>query len=104
LWREAIVIVRLLWLYDAINNLSPLRVTAALDHTRNLLHLETSAHVDVEHSLNTFTSAHHLLASVVSNYYDSTPTSSSPSPYWDGCGWPDPLATGGGARCWWSST
>jgi hypothetical protein len=71
LWREAIVIVWLLWIYDAVNNLSPLRITAALDHTRGLLLLEATAHVDVERTLNTFTSAHHLLALVVSDYYDN---------------------------------
>jgi hypothetical protein len=65
------VIVWLLWLYDAINNLSPLRVAAALDHTRSLLHLEAAAHVNIERSLNAFTSGHHLLAVVVSNYYDN---------------------------------
>ena len=71
LWAEALVIVWLLWIYDAISNLSPLRVDAALGHAASILHVEASLHLNLEPSLNAIVSAHHWLALSVADYYDN---------------------------------
>jgi hypothetical protein len=58
-------------LYDAINNLSPLRQRTALAHATAVLHLERVLHVNVELSLNLWARAHPLVGLVLSNFYDS---------------------------------
>ena len=40
LWPEAVVVVWLLWICDAISNLSPLRAAAALGHANSILYVE----------------------------------------------------------------
>ena len=39
-WVELFTIAWLLWVYDAITNLAPLRLAAALDHARGIENLE----------------------------------------------------------------
>ena len=70
-WVEALVIVWLCWVYDAINNLAPLRVHAALAHGWGVLHLERSLGLDPEVALNRWLISHHTLGLLLSDYYDN---------------------------------
>jgi hypothetical protein len=70
-WVEALVVVWLLWIYDAVNNLAPLRVHAALAHGWDLLRLERSLGLDPELVLNRWLAAHRTLGLLLSDYYDN---------------------------------
>jgi PAP2 superfamily len=70
-WVEALVVVWLCWVYDAINNLAPLRVHAALAHGRAVLSLERSLGLDPEVALNRWLAGHHTLGLLLSDYYDN---------------------------------
>lgn len=70
-WLDLLVVAWLCWLYDMVTNLAPLRLHAAIDHGRGLLHVERILHLDPELTLNRWLSAHHLLASAISYYYDN---------------------------------
>jgi hypothetical protein len=65
------VIVWLCWVYDAINNLAPLRLHVALAHARGVLHLEQSLGLDPELSLDRWLAGHHTLGLLLSLYYDN---------------------------------
>lgn len=71
LWIELIVVVWLLWIYDAINNLAPIRIALAHHDAGDLLHLEKLLHIDPEAGFEHWMAAQHTLASIVSNYYDN---------------------------------
>jgi hypothetical protein len=71
LWTQALVIFWLLWLYDAVNNLSPLRQQVALAHAAAVLHVERVLHINVELSLNVWARGHPLIGLALSNFYDS---------------------------------
>jgi hypothetical protein len=70
-WTEVLVIVWLCWIYDAVNNLAPLRTAAAYADARSILHLEKVLHLDPEATLDHWLAHQHTLAVVVSNYYDN---------------------------------
>ena len=70
-WLEATFIVWLLWIYDAINNLSPLRIAAAHSNSASFLHLEKILHLDPEEAMDHWLANHHTLAVIVANYYDN---------------------------------
>jgi PAP2 superfamily len=70
-WTEVLVIVWLCWIYDAINNMAPLRRAAAYAHAATALHLEEDLHLDPEAALDHWLARHHTLALWVSNYYDN---------------------------------
>jgi hypothetical protein len=61
----------LLWVYDAVANLAPLRIRPAYAHARSILHLEVLTHLDPEAALNHWLAGHHTVALWVSNYYDN---------------------------------
>ena len=71
LWVEALVIGWLCWVYDAISNLAPLRLHAALAHGTAALRLERALHLDPELTLNRWLAAHHTLGLIASDYYDN---------------------------------
>ena len=71
LWVEALVVVWLCWVYDAITNLAPLRLHAALSHALGVLRLERSVGLDPELTLNRWLAGHHTLGLIVSDYYDN---------------------------------
>lgn len=71
LWAEALVIGWLCWVYDAISNLAPLRLRAALAHGTAALRLERALHLDPELTLNHWLAAHHTLGLIASDYYDN---------------------------------
>jgi hypothetical protein len=70
-WIEVAVLVWLLWIYDAVNNLSPIRTRTALAHARSIWSLEVRLHLDPELSLNRWLNHHPLLGNLLSNYYDN---------------------------------
>jgi PAP2 superfamily len=70
-WTEILVIVWLCWVYDAINNLAPLRRAEAYAHAAASLRLEQHLHIDPEAALDHWLAGHHTLALWVSNYYDN---------------------------------
>jgi hypothetical protein len=70
-WVEALAIGWLLWVYDAVNNLAPLRLSTALAHSRSILSLEQSLGIDPEHALDSWLAGHHTLGLLLSDYYDN---------------------------------
>jgi hypothetical protein len=70
-WVEALTIAWLCWVYDAITNLAPLRLHAALAHGQHILRLERSLHIDPERALDRWLAGHHTLGLLVSDYYDN---------------------------------
>ncbi len=70
-WVELLAIGWLLFLYDAITNLAPLRLPIALGNARGILHVERVLHIDPELSLDRWLASHHTLAAVLANYYDN---------------------------------
>jgi hypothetical protein len=70
-WVELLVIGWLLFVYDAINNLAPLRLSTALGNGRGILHLEQALRIDPELSLDRWLASHHTLATILANYYDN---------------------------------
>jgi len=71
LWIEALVVIWLCWVYDAVSNLASLRLHAALAHALGVLRLERTLHLDPELTLNRWLTAHHTLGLAVSDYYDN---------------------------------
>jgi PAP2 superfamily protein len=70
-WIEALAIAWLCWVYDAITNLAPLRLHAALAHAQDLLSLERALHIDPERALDRWLAGHSTLGVLVSDYYDN---------------------------------
>jgi PAP2 superfamily protein len=70
-WLEALAIVWLLWLYDAVTNLAPLRLQPALAHAEGILHVEHWMHLNPELGLDRWLASHHTLGLIVSDYYDN---------------------------------
>jgi len=70
-WVEVGVIVWLCWVYDAITNLAPLRLHAALSHAEGVLSLERALHLDPELALNRWLAGHHTLGLILADYYDN---------------------------------
>lgn len=68
---EALAVAWLLWLYDMVTGMAPLRQARALAHGRALLHAEQAVGVAVEHGMNVWLAAHHTLGVVLSYYYDN---------------------------------
>jgi hypothetical protein len=70
-WGEALTIAWLCWLYDAITNVAPLRLHAALAHAHDLLSFEQAVGIDPELSLDRWLAGHRALGLIVSDYYDN---------------------------------
>jgi hypothetical protein len=70
-WGELLVIAWLAWVYDAINDLAPLREATALAHARGILRFEQSLHFTPDLTLNQWLAGHHFLGIVTSYYYDN---------------------------------
>jgi hypothetical protein len=68
-WLEAIVVLWLLWLYDEINDLAPLRRIAALHNAASVLALERSLNISPELALDRWFASHATLGLVLSYYY-----------------------------------
>jgi hypothetical protein len=70
-WIEALALLWLLWIYEALANFAPLRLHSAVDHAEGLLRAEQSLHLDPEMALDTWLAGQHTLGAVLSNYYDN---------------------------------
>ncbi len=70
-WVEALVIVWLCWVYDAITNFAPLRLHAAVSHGESMLAAERWLGIDPELRLDRWLAGHHTLGLLVSDYYDN---------------------------------
>jgi len=70
-WVEAVTIGWLLWVYDAVTNLAPLRLGPALSHGREILSAEHILGIAPEHALDRWLASRHTLGAVVSYYYDN---------------------------------
>jgi hypothetical protein len=70
-WLEALVIVWLLWVYDAITNLAPLHLHIAIVHAQSVLHAEQWLHLDPELALDRWLAGHRTLGLLLSDYYDN---------------------------------
>jgi hypothetical protein len=70
-WVELLAIGWLLFLYDAVNNLAPLRLSVALGNARGILHVERVLHIDPELSLDRWLASHHTLGLILADYYDN---------------------------------
>jgi hypothetical protein len=71
LWVEGLVLLWLLWVYDATTNLAPLRLHEALANARGVLHAEQLLGIDPERTLDHWLAGHHTLATIVAEYYDN---------------------------------
>jgi len=69
-WSQVLVVGGLCWLYDVVNNLSPVREQLALAHAAAVLHWERSWHMNPELVLNLWAGAHRWVGLALSNYYD----------------------------------
>ncbi|MDQ6783359.1 MAG: phosphatase PAP2 family protein [Actinomycetota bacterium] len=70
-YLEVLVIVWLVWAYDLIANLPPIRQVVAIDHGRSILNLEAVLHLDPETTLDHWLAAHHTIGLWVSTFYDN---------------------------------
>ncbi len=70
-WLEGLTILWLGWVYDAVANLPPLRIDAAIGHAQGILSLEQSLHIDPELTLDRLLAGHHTLGLAISDYYDN---------------------------------
>ncbi|MCW3028533.1 MAG: hypothetical protein JWN81_1744 [Solirubrobacterales bacterium] len=70
-WVEALALLWLLWVYEAITNFAPLRLHVAVAHAEGLLHAEQSLHLDPEHALDSWLAGQHTLGVILSDYYDN---------------------------------
>jgi hypothetical protein len=70
-WTQAAVIAVLLWVYDAINNLNPVRHAVALAHGSSLMRIELRTHLDPELALNRWLAPHLALGRFIADYYDT---------------------------------
>jgi hypothetical protein len=68
---ELLAIGWLLFVYDAVTNLAPLRLSVALGNARGLLQVEHVLHLDPELTLDRWLAAHHTLGLILSDYYDN---------------------------------
>jgi hypothetical protein len=71
LWSQLAVVAALLWVYDAINNLNPLRHATAFAHGVSVLHAERWLHLDPELALNHWLAGHASLGRFLGDYYDT---------------------------------
>jgi hypothetical protein len=70
-WVEALALLWLLWVYEAITNFAPLRLHTAIAHAEGLLHVEQALHLDPEQALDGWLAGQHTLGVILSDYYDN---------------------------------
>jgi hypothetical protein len=68
---DVLTVVWLCWLFDAINNLAPVRQRLAIDNARALLDFERSLHLDPELALDRWLARRHALGTVVVFWYEN---------------------------------
>jgi membrane-associated phospholipid phosphatase len=68
---DAIVVSWLIWLFDAINNLAPVRQGLAERDGESVLSLEHRLHLDPEHALNRWTADHNTVSQIAVFWYEN---------------------------------
>jgi hypothetical protein len=68
---DLLIVAWLIWLFDAINNLAPVRQQLAERNGDRVLDLERSLHLDPEHALDTWLARHNELSQVVVFWYEN---------------------------------
>lgn len=68
---DLLIVAWLIWLFDALNNLAPVRQGLAERNGLRVLDLERSLHLDPEHALDTWLARHHALSEVVVFWYEN---------------------------------
>jgi hypothetical protein len=71
LLRDLLLVAWLCWLFDAVNNLAPVRQAAAVSDGGRILALERSLRLDPEHALNTWLAKHGTLDQIVVFWYEN---------------------------------
>jgi hypothetical protein len=64
-------LVFLVWIYDWLQDLAPLRKTLAFDHARSVLSFEARLGIDVERTLDHWLAHQNVLAFLASNFYSN---------------------------------
>jgi hypothetical protein len=68
---DLLVVVWLIWLFDALNNLALVRQGLAVRDGHAVLDLERSLGLDPEHALNSWLARHHTLGEIVVFWYEN---------------------------------
>ena len=66
---DVLLVVWMAWVFDAVNNLGPVRQRLAEHDGASVLDVERSLHLAPELALNTWLAAHHLLSEIVVFWY-----------------------------------
>jgi hypothetical protein len=66
---DVVVVIWMAWVFDAVNNLGPVRQRLAEHDGARVLDVERSLHLAPELALNTWLAAHHLLSEIVVFWY-----------------------------------
>ena len=61
---DLLIVAWLIWLFDAINNIAPVRQQLAERNGDRVLDLERSMHLDPEHALDTWLARHDAFSQV----------------------------------------
>lgn len=70
-WLEALLIAWLAWVYDAINDLTPLRRVLPYRHADSVLKIERLTHLNPEEWLNHWMAGHQVIGWVTGTFYDT---------------------------------
>ena len=68
---DLLIVAWLCWLFDAMNNLAPVRQALAERDGNSVLDLERSLHLDPEHALDTWLARHTELSQIVVFWYEN---------------------------------
>jgi len=68
---DLLIVAWLIWLFDAVNNLAPVRQRLAVRNGRGVLDFERSLHLDPEHALDTWLARHDTLSQAVVFWYEN---------------------------------
>ncbi len=71
LFGDLVLVAWLCWLFDAVNNLAPVRQAAAVSDGGRVLDLERSLRLDPEHALDTWLAKHGTLSQIVVFWYEN---------------------------------
>jgi hypothetical protein len=70
-WVEVAAIAWLYWIYDALNDQSPIRQRTALANASDVFRLERRLHLDADWWLDRWTAHHHWIGVVLADFYDT---------------------------------
>jgi len=68
---DLLIVAWLCWLFDAINNLAPVRQALAEQNGEGVLELERSLQLNPEHALDTWLARHNALSQIVVFWYEN---------------------------------